>query len=162
MKKFIILMLVAAFVFSLCGCKKTATDDAVVTSSAAPNLTEEAKDDKSNVDIDLTKLSGTMVYSTVNDMVTNPSQFIGKTVKMTGTFGVYQDSNTKKNYFACLFSDATSCCSQQIEFVLDGSYKFPDDYPTVQSQITVSGVFDTYQEGDYTYCQLIHAKLENT
>lgn len=35
----------------------------------------------------------------------------------------------------------------------------PDDYPQVDAEICVIGVFDTYEEGDYTYCTLRNAKL---
>lgn len=44
-------------------------------------------------------------------------------------------------------------------FVLTDNYVYPDDYPEVDEEICVVGVFDTYQEGDYTYCTLRKAKL---
>ena len=46
-----------------------------------------------------------------------------------------------------------------IEFVLSGDHKYPDDYPKVNEEICVVGVFDTYQEGDYTYCTLREATV---
>lgn len=116
-----------------------------------------AADEK--VDIDLTALSSTMVYTEVNNMMTTPEQYIGKTVKMSGSFAVYHDEETDVYYFACLIADATACCSQGIEFELAGNYTFPNDYPAVESEICVSGVFDTYQEGEYRYCTLRNAKL---
>ena len=36
------------------------------------------------VDIDLTKMSSTMVYSTVFNMVNNPAKFVEKTMRMRG------------------------------------------------------------------------------
>ena len=42
------------------------------------------------VDIDLTALSGIMVYSEVNSMISFPDNYIGKTVKMQGQFTIYQ------------------------------------------------------------------------
>lgn len=116
------------------------------------------KDDA--IDVDLTSLSSTMVYAEVYNMMTDPDDYLGKTVKMRGSFSVYHDNSTGKNYFACLISDATACCSQGIEFVLDGDHIYPKDYPEIGSEITVTGVFDTYYEGDYMYCQLIHAGLK--
>ena len=108
-------------------------------------------------DVDLTTLSSTMVYSEVYNMLAEPAKYMGKKIKMAGTFAVYQGED--KNYYACLISDATACCSQGIEFVLDGEYRFPEDYPELGTEITVTGYFDTYYEGEEMYCQLIHAEL---
>ena len=53
-------------------------------------------------------------------------------------------------HIAHMKRDATACCAQGIEFVLTEDYVYPDDYPEVDEEICVVGVFDTYQEGDYT------------
>lgn len=111
------------------------------------------------IDVDLTALSSTMIYSEVYNMMISPDNYLGKTIKMSGNFSVYQNPNTQKYYFACVIADATACCSQGIEFVLDGDYSYPEDYPEMNSQITVTGIFDVYEEGEYKYCQLINARL---
>ncbi len=113
----------------------------------------------SDVDIDLTVLSGTMVYSEVYNMMVYPEMYIGKTVKMKGPFAYYYDEATGNYYFACIIQDATACCAQGIEFVLTEDYTYPDDYPEFNREICVVGVFDTYQEGQYTYCTLRNAVL---
>ena len=107
-----------------------------------------------NVDVDLTVLSATMVYSEVYGMVYEPDRYIGKTVKMKGLFDMYHDETTDKYYFACVIMDATACCAQGIEFELKGEHKYPDDYPKVGDEITVTGTFATYMEGDQKYCTL--------
>lgn len=111
------------------------------------------------IDVDLTTLSSTMVYAEVYHMMVQPQDYIGKTIKMNGLFSSYHDEETGKDYFACIILDATACCSQGIEFVLTDDYTYPDDYPEEGGEICVSGVFDTYQEGDYTYCTLRDATL---
>ncbi len=111
------------------------------------------------VDVDLTVLSGTMVYSEVYNMMSSPESYIGKTVKMKGLFAYFHDEATDNEYFACIIQDATACCAQGIEFVLTGDYVYPDDYPEVDEEICVAGVFDTYREGEYTYCTLRNAEL---
>ena len=111
------------------------------------------------IDVDLTVLSKTMVYSEVYNMMASPEKYIGKTVKMKGPFAFYHDETTDKYYFACIIQDATACCAQGIEFVLTDDYVYPDDYPEVDEEICVIGVFDTYQDGNYTYCTLRNAKL---
>ena len=112
-----------------------------------------------SIDVDLTALSSTMVYSEVYNMMTDPGSYIGKTVKMSGVYAVYHDESTGKYYHACIISDATACCSQGIEFELKSGYSYPDDYPEEGGEICVTGTFDTYEEGEYTYCTLRNASL---
>ncbi|MCR5788667.1 MAG: hypothetical protein K6G83_02150 [Lachnospiraceae bacterium] len=123
-------------------------------------VSDEALSAADGIDIDLTTLSSTMVYSEVYNMMVSPDDYIGKTVKMDGQFTQYHDESTGKYYFACIISDATACCSQGIEFVLTDDYTYPDDYPQEGGAICVTGTFDTYQEGDYTYCTLRNARIE--
>ena len=102
--------------------------------------------EKSTADVDLTKMSGTIVYSEVFNMLSAPEQYKGKTVKMNGTFNVYYTEATNTYFFACIVQDATACCAQGLEFVLKGEHIYPDDYPELGEEITVTGVFDTYME----------------
>lgn len=116
------------------------------------------------VDVDLTALSSTMVFAEVYNMLSNPQEYMGKTVKMTGAFAIYQpvDENgqTGKTYFACIIADATACCSQGMEFVLEGDHTYPEDYPELGSEITVTGEFQTYEEDGNVYAHLINARME--
>ena len=132
--------------------------DAAETEQKPDTEETDAKGEEA-VDIDLTKLSSTMVYSEVYDMMNVPQDYIGKVVKMNGTYMVYNDEETGNNYYACLIADAAACCQQGIEFVLNDSYSYPRDYPQAYDNVTVMGVFDTYMEGDYEYCTLRNATL---
>ena len=110
------------------------------------------------VDVDLTKMSATMVYSEVYNMMSLPDNYLGKTVRMSGQFQVYEGDG--RNYYVVLIADATACCQQGMEFVLAGDYAYPDDYPAAGTEVTVTGVFDTYYEGEYMrFCQLIDAHM---
>ena len=111
------------------------------------------------IDVDLTVLSATMVYSEVYNMMVAPEEYVGKTIKMNGLFTYAQDEETGQYYFGCIVQDATACCAQGIEFELTGEHTFPDDYPEVDSEICVVGTFDTYDDGGYTYCTLRNASL---
>ena len=112
------------------------------------------------VDIDLTELSSTLVYSEVYNMMSVPEEYIGKTVRMEGDFYTYYAENQNQYYFACIIRDATACCAQGIEFVLAGDYVYPNDYPEEGSFVRVTGVFDTYVDEPYTYCTLRNAIFE--
>ena len=111
------------------------------------------------VDIDLTILSSTLVYSEVYNMMALPEEYIGKTIRMEGLFSYYHDDTTGKDYFACIIQDATACCAQGIEFELEGEHTYPDDYPEEGTIVKVEGVFDTYMEGENKYCTLRDAHM---
>lgn len=115
--------------------------------------------DSSKVDVDLTTLNSTMVYSEVYNMMQTPENYRGKTIKMDGQFSIYHDDSTGMNYYACVIADATACCQQGLEFVLAGDYKYPDDYPKLGTEISVVGEFQTYMEGQTQYCHLVNAKF---
>ncbi len=121
--------------------------------------TETASVASEGVDVDLTALSSTMVYSEVYNMMMTPDDYLGKKVKMSGAFTYFKDENTGNEYYSCIIRDATACCAQGIEFVLAGEHKYPADYPEELAEITVVGTFDTYYEGQYRYCTLRNAEL---
>ena len=111
----------------------------------------------SDIDIDLTRLSSTMIYSEVSNMMTSPEDYVGKMVRMNGKLAVYK--YPEKNYYTCIIKDATACCQQGVEFLWAGNHKYPDDYPNEGDGIIVTGVFDIYYEGENKYIQLKDASL---
>ncbi|MCR5718194.1 MAG: hypothetical protein K6F80_04065 [Oscillospiraceae bacterium] len=111
-------------------------------------------------DVDLTILESNMVYAQCYDMVFNPDAYTGQKIRARGPFAYYQDEETGKEYFAVLISDATACCSQGIEFVLDGEYHYPDDYPETGTEITVVGTYHNYEDNGTPYVQLQNAVIE--
>lgn len=123
-------------------------------------LEDENVETDPSVDLDLTALSSTMVYSEVFNMMMAPEEYEGKTLKMDGICNVYQDSETGKTYYACIVQDATQCCSQGLEFVLDESQYEASDYPENGDEIVISGDFSTYTEGEYQYITILNSVLE--
>ncbi|MBR5419887.1 MAG: hypothetical protein IK115_01925 [Lachnospiraceae bacterium] len=107
------------------------------------------------IDVDLTILSSTMVYSEVYNMMSVPEDYIGKTIKMEGSYSYCRDDVSGAEYYACIIQDATACCSQGLEFVPEN----PEAVPAEGESVTVVGVFDTYLEGDYMYCTLRDATI---
>ena len=116
-------------------------------------------EEKSAIDVDLSKMSGTAVYAEVYNMVTQPKTYKGKMVKMKGTVQTAKTGKNGKRLFACIIEDATACCAQGIEFEATKDYSYPDDYPKVGYYVTVQGKFDFYKEGPYTYCVLKNAEI---
>lgn len=117
-----------------------------------------ASDDDS-IDVDLTILSSTMIYSEVYNMMCMPENYIGKTVKMNGMFVVYTNEDQSMFYPAVIIEDATACCSQGLEFVVIGNPPYPDGYPEIETNITVIGTFETYLEDGNKYCRLQNATI---
>lgn len=130
----------------------------VLTLTACGGSYAPQESQKGAVDVDLTQLSGTLVYAEVYNMASNPQDYVGKTVRMRGNL-VYQVVNGQPNpdYMACMISDATACCAQGIEFVLA---RAPDTYPDLGSVVTVSGVLTTYESGGNTFLRLKEARFE--
>ena len=125
-----------------------------------PLDTEDAEEkSEDGIDVDLTALSSTMIYSEVYNMMVAPEDYIGKTIKMDGMFSFFHDDSTGNDYYACIIMDATACCSQGIEFVPTDDYTYPDDFPEQGGEICVVGVFDIYEEGENKYCTLRNATL---
>ena len=151
MKRITLIIALCAVALVLAACGKGAAQDARSADSAA-------QADRP-VDLDLSAISGTVAYSQVYDMITQPEAYIGQKVKMKGSFSYYQDPDTQQEYFAAVIADATACCAQGIEFVWRGDHAYPGDYPPLDTDITVTGTFGTYYEGDAMYIQLADADV---
>lgn len=139
--------------------EKTAANGVTTSHNNISTVSDPSDLSNKDIDIDLTQLNSTMVYAQVFDMVNNGDNYIGKTVKAKGPFSYYQEPDGRE-FFAVIISDATACCSQGIEFVPDGDYTYPDDYPAIGTEITVIGKFNSYKEDIYTYIQLTDATME--
>lgn len=190
MKRIFCLLLAACMTLSLCACGKDSEKDAGNDASSSnekssasaesiptpkeqetpdeqqtPEEPEQTQTSADGVDVDLTVLSSTMVYSEVYNMLYNdPAHYLGKTVKARGEFSIYQlvtDGvlQSAPVSYACIISDAAACCAEGMEFVLEGDYTYPDDYPELGAEITVIGEFQSYEENGMTWYHLVNARL---
>ena len=184
MKRIFCLLLAACMTLSLCACGKDSEEGAGNDASSSneessastesiptpedqqsPEESEQLQSYAGKVDVDLTVLSSTMVYSEVYNMLYNdPAHYLGKTVKAKGTFSIYQlvtDGVLQPDpvSYACIISDATACCAEGMEFVLKDDLAYPDDYPELGAEITVIGEFQSYEENGMTWYHLVNARL---
>ena len=156
MKKLLCALLIALTLVPLAACGREDT---------AKKPAAEDAEGIAAVDIDLTALSGIMVYSEVNSMISFPDNYIGKTVKMQGQFTIYQKKKENgtfipdKMFFACMIADATACCAQGLEFALAGKPVYPNDYPELGAEFTVVGTFEWYEEDGCRYYRLGNASF---
>ena len=108
----------------------------------------------SKVDLDLTKMSATMIYSTIFDMLIMPEDYVEKIIKLSGWFETYTDPQTGEMYYAVVVPDATACCQQGLEFVWKGNHAYPDDFPKPGQNITVTGIYKMIENDGVTYTYL--------
>ena len=190
MKRIFCLLLAACVAVSLCACGKDSEKDAGNDASSSnekssasaesiptpkeqetpdeqqtPEEPEQTQTSADGVDVDLTVLSSTMVYSEVYNMLYNdPAHYLGKTVKARGGFSIYQlvtDGVLQPDpvAYACIIADATACCAEGMEFVPEGDLTYPEDYPELGAEITVIGEFQSYEENGMTWYHLVNARL---
>lgn len=98
------------------------------------------------VDVDLSVMNSTMVYAKVYDIVTNPTAYVGKTIKAKGNYYTSYYSQTQKYYNYVVIQDATACCAQGLEFECSVA-----NYPSKGAEIEIVGVFKSYEELGITY-----------
>lgn len=124
-------------------------------------LSDDSSLDNSIVDLDLTKMSPTMIYSTVFAMLVMPEDYENMNIKIAGNFQVFVNENTSEKYFALIVPDATQCCQQGIEFIWPGDHTYPQDYPEIGQEIEITGRYQiTENEEGITYTFLRLNNLE--
>lgn len=157
-KKGIILIAILALAISVTGCSTSgsSTSDEPEDTIQVSEPTENTHIEKSDgIDVDLTILSSTMVYGEVFNITVNPKDYLGKTIKLRGEYYASFYDETQKYYHYAIIADAAACCEQGLEFILDGDYTYPEDYPENGKQVEFTGVIDSYEELGLTYYYIL-------
>lgn len=118
-----------------------------------------SKTDKS-VDLDLSTMSATAIYSEVSNMMTDPKKYVGKTIKVKGYYTVSIDPSTGERYTYCLIPDATECCQQGLLFKLKKGEA--SKLPAEEKRFVISGKFTLKtlpEDKNATYVELENAKI---
>ncbi len=149
MKKTALMLTFCLLGLLLAGCTVSSADSAVPTAAPTPLA----------VDLDLSKLSGTVVYAQIYNILVDPDAYLGKVIRMSGYYGAYADTERGVVYHACVIPDATACCAQGIEFIWAGEHVWPDEYPEEGTDITVTGRLAVYEEDGIEFLHLVDAEL---
>lgn len=108
--------------------------------------------------VDMTNMSGNVIYGEVFAMMNEPQKYMGKTIRIKGIFNTQVDSNTGKEYFFLLITDAQACCKQGIELKGKGDAP-PRGLPSKGGEMTVEGKFGKYEEGGKEYYCIFVEKI---
>ena len=108
-----------------------------------------------NITMDLTDVSGAILYSEVYRIVMNPEDYVDETVKLKGIYHSSTDVETGKQTHICLVYDTTGCCSQSLPFQLSDGSGAPNEkaYITISGTITIN---DDHQTPLLTDVQFYH------
>ena len=150
--------LVAVLLLTLCACG--GGEQASAPAPSAPGAegnteTAETASAPASVDVDLTQLSSTMVYSEVYNIMMAPEDYVGKIIRMNGECVSAYYEPTDATYYSIIIQDATACCAQGIEYVLGDGQAYPED----GGEATVTGRFESYDENGTTWYHLVDASV---
>ena len=137
-----------------------ASSPASTATSSSASGSQESSRLSNKIDLDLTKMSATMIYSTMFDMLIMPEDYVEKNIKVKGWFQTYTDPYTAELYYAVVVPDATACCQQGLEFVWLGEHHFPTDFPDLGADITVTGRYKITETDGITYNYLEASSVE--
>ncbi len=173
-RKLVLLLLIFLFVFAAVSCGTTEApsqdlpiydeeEDLFEEEEIVPEFEEEEEEDViyhltnrdpieiGDVQIDLTDMSATMVYSQVFDMVSYPSTYVGQVIKAKGVFNSVYYDEISTGYTFLIINDATGCCPQGIEFITTKEI----DLPEPGTEVEITGVFEAYSTGQFTYYRVV-------
>ncbi len=136
-----------------------AQEDSEISKKTEAGNDKEAEETAGSVDLDLTRLSTTMVFSEVSQMTMEPNAYEGKIVRMEGTMLSYHDVMTDCYQHACVVTDTTQCCMQGLEFVLGDGSAGPEEYPEDGESILLEGRFTVAEDQGVSYGILTDARL---
>lgn len=148
---------------ALLSCSKKQTPDTVntpVETKSAVVESIETTAPSGKPDFDLTKMSATMIYSTIFDMLIMPEDYVEKVIKVKGWFETYTNPETGELFYAVVVPDATACCQQGLEFTWPGDHHYPADFPELGKDITVTGTYKLIDKDGFTYNYLEASAVE--
>lgn len=90
-----------------------------------------------NIDYDFTKMNYNMISAITFEMLVEPESYINKTVKISGNFA--SSIHEGKRSYAVILWDVTGCCPTGLNFEIPETMKFPEDFPEIDDEITVTG-----------------------
>ena len=151
MKKLLALILSLCLVLSGCSVQQVQQDSSA-SSQSQPSAQEAQAAQAEAVDLDFTRMSSTMVYAYVYNIVCSPEDFLGQRCRIGGISDQSYWDQTDTVYHYVVIEDATACCAQGLEFVLTSE---DDAYPLPGADIEISGEWAQYEEDGEIYFHIL-------
>lgn len=159
MKKALALLFIIITLLSMGACSNKMNDDikdtnnnsSVNTSKTENNINEETN--SNNVESgDVINITEKMYVTYINEIYTNATDYLGKTIKIQGMFTSEYCEPTKTTYYY-VYRTGPGCCGN------DGSmcgfeFTYKGDIPNKNEWIEVIGTLRTYEEEGNTYLTL--------
>ncbi len=135
----------------LVGCQKKAVVQQVPVPAQNTEVKEKSKRPK--IDLDMTKLNYNMVSSLIFNMMVESEKYLGKRIKIAGKFYSEFDEDNLIRHYSVLIWDNTACCQVGLQFIREGDYEFPKDYPEQMTPVEISGIYSIKEINgmDYVY-----------
>ncbi|MCL1789300.1 MAG: hypothetical protein FWG33_03000 [Oscillospiraceae bacterium] len=133
MKKFSLILILCMLLTLAVGCDE---DD---------DLLRRGTRESSGIDYDLTSYTSQIATATMTDMFENPDKYVGKVVKVRGTYFPVFVEEVDRDVHYLQVDDESGCCVQYFEFKQSS-----DDFPDEEAKIELIGTFGLYDDGEYT------------
>ncbi len=109
--------------------------------------------------IDLSAVSRSTAYAELSFLAYEPSLYVGKTIRLTGSFTSAYDEELGETFYGCEIADVTACCRQGLDFAAAPAYAALVAELSQGEKITVQGVFERYELQGITLYRLGGAQI---
>lgn len=92
-------------------------------------------DAEASVDMDLSSFNRIMTYAQMQQVIRDPEAYENRIFRLNGKFNYAQTSGLAK----IIISDNAGCCEICMVFLPASDLVFPDDYPPLYADITITG-----------------------
>lgn len=142
------------------GVTKNQGENGGVPGHLSPEDMPEAMGETSEGVVDIRNLNSTMLYAEVFNMMMYPQNYAEKKIMVKGQYYGEYDSDAGQYFHFVFISDAQACCQQGLEFVWAGKHVAPDDYPPIEAEIEVVGIWRSYRDGENTFYRLEESEMK--
>ena len=112
--------------------------------------------DSVDVDVDIMSMSDTIMIAYLNVILDSPTDYEGRTVRITGNVFNRYNSDTGEYDYYCAVDDPMGCCSTRVLFrMADGD----ENYPEAGERVTIVGSVGVKADGASGYLNDIRYEL---
>lgn len=108
------------------------------------------------VDLDLSACNRSITYAQVVQVCNAPEGYDGKVFRLTGKFNYSEKLDTAR----IIFSDSAGCCELALPFAPAEALSYPEDYPPLYSNITITARLAADPSDPELSCQFVDAVVE--